>query len=86
MTTLSKNNEQEHYYLWSILARSELSLVNHNRVLEPKVDFLKEYFDLGGVPVTLKAFSLSHEHIKMEPIILSRGEEGFLLDKDASFL
>lgn len=38
------------------------------------------YFDLDMVPLTLKPLSLSHEYIKLEPFILSKGVEGFLLD------
>ena len=48
--------------------------------MELKLEVLKEYFDLDGVPLTLKPLSLSHEHIKMDIVQLSTGDEGFLLD------
>ena len=62
--------------------RQKLSLEFPSRLVELKLKVLKEYFNLEGVPLTLKPLSLSHEHIKMEIVQLSTGDEGFLLDAE----
>ena len=60
----------------------KLLLLSQGRFFELHLLVVKEHFHLHGVLVSLKPLSLSHEHVKLEVVQLSGGEEGFLLDHD----
>ena len=60
----------------------KLLLLSQGRFFELHLSVVKEHFHLHGVLVSLKPLSLSHEHVKLEVVQLSGGEEGFLLDHD----
>ncbi|KAI5077110.1 hypothetical protein GOP47_0006934 [Adiantum capillus-veneris] len=64
--------------------RQKLSVDFQSRFVEIKLNLLEEYFDLKGVPLSLKPL-LSHEQLKFETVLLSTGEEGFLLEVEIQF-
>ena len=71
-----------HITIYGPLPTQKFSARFQNRFVEMRLSYVEKYFDLEGVPLSLKPLSLSHGHMNIEVVQLSNDKQGFLLDAD----